>query len=86
LYKPEEVKEFGETLKAVKKIVRKAYAYMNNHPNAQAIANALELKNLIKEQMPSDLHSELLKRYPELKAIVAPKEVRAAEEVPVRKR
>ena len=70
LYKPEEIKAFGETLKAVETIVRKAYAYMNNHANAQAIANAIELRDFLKEPIPADLNTELLKRYPELKAIV----------------
>jgi uncharacterized protein YecE (DUF72 family) len=77
LYKPAEIKEFGETLKAVEQIVRKAYGYMNNHANAQAVANALELKEFLKQPLPENLNPALLKRYPELKAIVP-----AAEDIP----
>jgi uncharacterized protein YecE (DUF72 family) len=84
LYKPAEIQEFGETLKAVKKIVRKAYGYMNNHANAQAVANAIELKHFLKEPVPDDLNPEMLKRYPALKAIV-PVTVKQDWLLPVRK-
>jgi uncharacterized protein YecE (DUF72 family) len=69
LYTAPELQKFAETLKAVKKIVPKAYCYMNNHANAQAVANALELKHLLKEPIPADFHPELLKRYPALNAM-----------------
>ena len=52
LYTAEEIQEFGETLKAVKKIVKKAYVYMNNHADAKAVANAIELKHFLKEPVP----------------------------------
>jgi uncharacterized protein YecE (DUF72 family) len=70
LYKPSEIQEFGETLKAVKKIVRKSYGYMNNHAEAKSVANAIELKHFLGEPVPEELNPEMLKRYPELKAIV----------------
>jgi uncharacterized protein YecE (DUF72 family) len=70
LYTAPQIQEFGETLKAVKKIVKKAYAYMNNHADAKAVANAIELKHFLKEPVPTDLNPEMLKRYPELKAMV----------------
>lgn len=70
LYKPDEIQEFGETLKAVKKIVRKAYAYMNNHANAQSVANAIELKQFVGDSLPESLHPAMLVRYPALKTIV----------------
>ena len=47
LYKPEEIQEFGETVKAVKKIVRRAYAYFDNHADAKSVANASELKHFL---------------------------------------
>jgi Protein of unknown function DUF72 len=70
LYKPAEIQEFGETLKAVKKIVRKAYGYMNNHADAKSVANAIELKHFLGERVPEDLQPEMLKRYPALKVTV----------------
>jgi hypothetical protein len=85
LYKPAEIQEFGETLKALKKIVRKAYAYMNNHADAKSVANAIELKHFLGEPVPENLHQELLRRYPALKVMVP---VKAKQNLltPVRKR
>jgi hypothetical protein len=54
----------------VKKIVRKAYGYMNNHADAKSVANALELKQLLKEPIAGDYNPALIKRYPELNGIV----------------
>jgi uncharacterized protein YecE (DUF72 family) len=70
LYTAKEIEEFGETLKAVEKIVKKAYAYMNNHANAQAVVNAIQLQNLLGQPFSEDINPELLKRYPELKDIL----------------
>lgn len=70
LYTAAEIQEFGETLEAVRQIVKKAYGYMNNHADAKAVANAIELKHFLKEPVPGDLNPEMLKRYPELKDIV----------------
>ena len=73
LYKAAEIQEFGETLKAVRKIVPKAYGYLNNHADAKSVANAVELKHFVGEPVPEDLHPEMLARYPALKAIVSAK-------------
>ena len=66
LYKPDEIRTFGETLKAVTKIVPKAYAYLNNHADAKAVANAIQLKQLLKQPVPENLNAEMLQRYPSL--------------------
>jgi uncharacterized protein YecE (DUF72 family) len=89
LYSAPEVAEFGETLAAVRTIVRKSYGYMNNHADAKSVANAIELKHLLKEPVGEDYNPELLKRYPQLEAIVpAPRQPAASPQeahVPVRK-
>ena len=85
LYKPAEIQEFGETLKAVRKIVRKAYGYMNNHADAKSVANAIELKQFLGEPIPENLHPEMLKRYPALK-VAAPVKAKQIQPTPVRKR
>src|ERR1051325_9546090 len=59
LYTAPQIQEFGETLNAVKQIVRKAYAYINNHANAQAVANAMQLKHVVGEPVPADLNPEM---------------------------
>ena len=43
---------------------------MNNHANAQAVVNALELKDFLGQPVTEDLNPELIKRYPELKKIL----------------
>ena len=43
---------------------------MNNHADAKSVANAVEVKHFLGEPVPEDLNPEMLKRYPELKAIV----------------
>jgi uncharacterized protein YecE (DUF72 family) len=83
LYSAPEIQEFAETLKAVRKIVRKAYGYMNNHADAKSVANAIELKHLLKEPITGDYNPALIKRYPELKAIV-PAPAKRDSLVPVR--
>jgi uncharacterized protein YecE (DUF72 family) len=85
LYKPAEIQAFGETLKAVKKIVRKAYGYMNNHADAKSVANAIQLKELLGEPVPENLNPEMLKRYPALKVTV-PVEPKPNALAPVLKR
>jgi hypothetical protein len=55
---------------SIKTIVRKSYGYMNNHADAKSVANAIELKHFLGEHVPEDLNPDMLKRYPELKAIV----------------
>ena len=46
---PSAIAEFGEMLKAVRQIVPKTYAYMNNHADAKSVANAVELKHFLHE-------------------------------------
>ena len=60
----------GPRSDAVREIVPKTYTYMNNHANAQAVTNALQLKQFLKEPMPADLNPAMFERYPELKALI----------------
>jgi uncharacterized protein YecE (DUF72 family) len=84
LYTVPEIEEFGETLKAVEKIVKKSYAYMNNHANAQAVVNAIELKDVLGQPIQEDFNPELIKRYPELKKLL-PAATQQGVLVPARK-
>jgi uncharacterized protein YecE (DUF72 family) len=85
LYKPAEIQAFAETLKAVEKIVPKAYGYMNNHANAQSVANAIEIKQSLGQPLPENLHPEMLKRYPTLR-MTEPVKAKQSVLTPVRKR
>jgi uncharacterized protein YecE (DUF72 family) len=69
LYSPEELEPFAETIAAVRKIVRKAYVYLNNHFAAKSVADAVELKHELKEPIAGEYRAELLDAYPFLKKI-----------------
>jgi hypothetical protein len=84
LYTALDSESFGETLKTVKPIVRKSYGYMNDHAEAKAVADVIELKHLLGEPVPGNLKPATLKRDPELKAIVpvkARQDARASSEI-----
>ena len=57
---------------------------MNNHANAQSVANAIELKEFLGKPVPENLHPEMLERFPALKAM---RSIKAEHRVltPVRK-
>ena len=84
LYSAAEMAEFGETLKAVRQIVPKTYAYMNNHADAKSVANAVELKHFLDEPIEGTYPDEFIARYPDVKAIVSAAAAKDAQ-VPVRK-
>jgi len=65
-YSPDEIAGFAETLDAVRHIVKRSYAYMNNHPNAQAPVNALQLRKQLGEKIDGEFAAELLSRYPQV--------------------
>ncbi len=71
LYSAAEMAEFGETLKAVRQIVPKTYAYMNNHADAKSVANAVELKHFLDEPIEGTYPDEFIARYPDVKAMVS---------------
>ena len=70
LYSGGELQEFTDTLDAARRIVKKAYLYMNNHFAAKSVANAVAVKHLAGEAISGDFPPELIERYPFLKPIV----------------
>jgi uncharacterized protein YecE (DUF72 family) len=70
LYSNDELKEFSETAKAAKELVRKAYLYTNNHFAAQSVVNAVMLKAQLGEPIPGDYPAALVDRYPEIRDLV----------------
>ncbi len=69
-YSTDELRELSDTVSAVRTIVKKAYAYANNHYSAKAVANAITLKRLLGEPIPGDYPPELVQKYPELRGVV----------------
>jgi uncharacterized protein YecE (DUF72 family) len=70
LYSNDELKEFSETAKAAKELVRKAYLYTNNHFAAQSVVNAVMLKAQMGEPIDGEYPAAMVERYPELRNLV----------------
>ena len=71
LYSAEELKTFAESAGAVKKLVKKAYLYTNNHFAAKSVVNAVMLKAQLGEPIEGEYPPELVERYPEIRGLVA---------------
>ncbi|MGH9256168.1 MAG: DUF72 domain-containing protein [Vicinamibacterales bacterium] len=70
LYSGEELKEFTETAKAAKELVRKAYLYTNNHFAAKSVVNAVMLKAQLGEPIDGEYPAALVERYPDIRHLV----------------
>ena len=70
LYSNEELKEFSETAKAAKALVKKAYLYTNNHFAAKSVVNAVMLKAQMGEPIEGEYPPALVEEYPELRNLV----------------
>ena len=70
LYSNEELKEFSETAKAAKALVKKAYLYTNNHFAAQSVVNAVMLKAQMGEPIEGEYPPALVEEYPEIRNLV----------------
>ena len=70
LYSADELKEFSETAKAAKEIVKKAYLYTNNHFAAKSVVNAVMLKAQIGQPIDGEYPAELVEQYPEIRDLV----------------
>ena len=70
LYSNEELKEFSETAKAAKALVKKAYLYTNNHFAAKSVVNAVMLKAQMGEPIEGEYPPALVEEYPEIRNLV----------------
>ena len=70
LYSGDELKEFGETAKAAKALVKKAYLYTNNHFSAKSVVNAVMLKAQLGESIEGEYPPALVETYPEIRGLV----------------
>ena len=71
LYTPGEMKQLGEDVREVAQGTAETYAFYNNHHNAQAVVNALQLKMMIGERPPkADLPPALLTQFRDLREMV----------------
>lgn len=70
LYSPAELRPVGEALQRASAAGRRAFAFMNNHYSAKAVANAAILKGQLGQEVAGDYEPEMLDRYPDLQGIV----------------
>jgi len=79
LYNSEELEQAGELIETIAERSRETYAILNNHRNAQAAANALELKSRVTGKKVAAPQS-LLESYPHLKEFAEAGEVSTSQE------
>jgi uncharacterized protein YecE (DUF72 family) len=70
LYSGDELRQFSETIGAVRHLVKKVYLYTNNHFSAKSVANAATVKEQLGEPVGGEYPEEFLARYPQLRGIV----------------
>lgn len=69
LYSNEELEPIAGAVREVGTMVRKAYLFLNNHFSAQAVANAVTLRNMLGEPITTPMPAELVERFPDLAGI-----------------
>jgi uncharacterized protein YecE (DUF72 family) len=69
LYSNDELEDWIERIKELGKKSKKVVVITNNHYRGQALANALQIKNMVTDQK-LDIPLDLLKQYPTLKEII----------------
>jgi len=70
LYSEAELSPIAEALRTARALVKKQYVYLNNHFAAQAVADAVVLRQLLDEPVTAPLPAELVSRYPMLEGKV----------------
>jgi len=75
LYSSDELKEFSETVGAVRRIVKKAYLYTNNHFSAKSVVNAAMLKRLLGQPIEGEYARALVDRHADLSALLQPGQI-----------
>jgi len=69
LYSPGELVEIEQKIKSVQEKVKEVHVIMNNHPQGDAVANALELVHLLEGKDKIEMPRTIIKAYPRLKEI-----------------
>lgn len=64
LYSGAELEPMVEAVKGLSVGVKKAYLFFNNHFSAQGVANAVQLRRQLGEDVPSPLPPALVERFP----------------------
>ncbi|HSD62532.1 MAG TPA: DUF72 domain-containing protein [Ignavibacteriaceae bacterium] len=66
LYTPGELVEIEQQIKMIQEKVKEVYVIMNNHPQAEGVANAFELIHLLEEKDKVEMPPTIIKAFPRL--------------------
>jgi uncharacterized protein YecE (DUF72 family) len=66
LYSGDELREFSETAKATRALVKKTYLYTNNHYSAKSVANAAMIKDQLGEPLTGSYPPAFIEQFPAL--------------------
>jgi len=66
-YSPGELVEINQKLKEIYDKVKKVFVIMNNHPQADAVANAFELMSLLQDNIKINMPKTITDTHPRLK-------------------
>jgi uncharacterized protein YecE (DUF72 family) len=70
LYSPQEQAELVQQVTEVASVAADTHAVYNNHFRAKAVANALQMKLLLGQDVPGDVPEPLLDAYPDLRELM----------------
>lgn len=70
LYSGDELREFSETANAARRLVKKAYLFLNNHYSAKSVANAAMIKEQLGEPIEGDYPPAFAEHFPALASII----------------
>jgi len=71
LYTPAEITDLGIKIKEIAQRIKKIFIFFNNHPKGSSVANALELKNYLKDNSGVKIPETTLQAYPRLSKLVS---------------
>jgi len=83
LYSADELHEFSDVAGAADALVKKSYAYTNNHFASKSVVNAVMLKAQLGQPIDGEYPDTLVDHYPEIKGLVT---VKTSVPVPVPQR
>ena len=69
LYSPGELVEIDQKIKSIQKKVKEVHVIMNNHPQAEGVANAFELIHLLEGIDKIEMPGTIIKAFPRLQEI-----------------
>ena len=75
LYSPKEQAQLAQRVTAIPRVAADTYVAYNNHFGGKAVANGLEMKLLLGQQIPDDVPEPLLKEFPDLAQLIEKEKV-----------